>query len=595
MRMLIGSRGRLVLLLALGTLVFAGQAGAAPGECPTIMPTSEVEEGMVGEGWTVSQGTTPEPFDVTVLGVLENGVGAGRDMIIVETSSPAIDAVGGIWFGMSGSPVYVGGELIGVVAYGLTFAPSPIAGLTPATEIEAVSDYPVAAAAAAPAKVSVPRSLARKVASLAGTSTSAASTFTRLKMPLSVSGIDTRRMNRVNRFAKRLGAEVATYRGASASALEPGDPADIVPGGNFAGALSYGDVTIAGVGTTSYVCDDRAIAFGHPFFALGRTTMGANVADALTIVGDAVFGPFKLATIGGNVGTLDQDRIAGIRALLGTTPESTPVSTDLVSLDTGRSRAGHTDMLVDQLFPDLALFHVFSNIDSVQDAIGEGTAAVDWTLTGTDADGAPWILQRQDVFSSPWDLSIELGFEVADEVWQLNQFRNEGVSIDGLQFGGLVEQTYRTLQILQVLVKRNGVYVRAGSEITAWPGQLVRLRVVLKPSGGGANQLADLRLRMPSRLGGGAYIEIAGGPVEDFFCEFDDCSQDAETFTQVLQRLGEERQHNELGARLLGGLRFVERDSDTRLLTQHVLGSRLISVFPRRGGGTEVPGVPAGR
>ena len=116
-------RRGLALLGAICALVVTGQASAAPGECPTIKETSDLSAGMTGTGWTVSQGTTPEEFDVTVLGVLPDAIAPGRDMIIVETSSPAIDAVGGIWFGMSGSPVYVGGELIGAVAFGLTFGP----------------------------------------------------------------------------------------------------------------------------------------------------------------------------------------------------------------------------------------------------------------------------------------------------------------------------------------------------------------------------------------------------------------------------------------------------------------------------------------
>ena len=93
-----------------------------------------------------SHGTTAESFDVEVLGVLENGIAPGRDMIIVDTSSPAIDAAGGIWAGISGSPVYIGGQFAGTVSYGLTFGPSSIAGLTPAEDVAALVDLPATAA-----------------------------------------------------------------------------------------------------------------------------------------------------------------------------------------------------------------------------------------------------------------------------------------------------------------------------------------------------------------------------------------------------------------------------------------------------------------
>ena len=136
------TRAKLALLTVVGALAVAAPAAAAPGECPSILPTASVTKGMVGEGWTVSEGTTPEQFDIEVLGVLPIAIEPGRDMIMVETQSPAINAVGGIWFGMSGSPVYVDGKLIGAVAFGLTFGQSKIAGLTPASELLTVHGYP---------------------------------------------------------------------------------------------------------------------------------------------------------------------------------------------------------------------------------------------------------------------------------------------------------------------------------------------------------------------------------------------------------------------------------------------------------------------
>ena len=108
----------------------------APEDCPAAMPTAEVVKGMTATGFTVSDGTEPEPFDVEVLGVLQDGVAPGRDMIVVDTSSPAIEEAGGIWFGMSGSPVYSDdGRLIGAVAFGLSFGSSSVGGLTPARDM----------------------------------------------------------------------------------------------------------------------------------------------------------------------------------------------------------------------------------------------------------------------------------------------------------------------------------------------------------------------------------------------------------------------------------------------------------------------------
>src|SRR5262245_40862802 len=89
---------------------------AADG-CPAAFPVTDLTVGQTGEGLTVETGTTPDPFTVTILGVLDDGIAPGVDMILAETASPALERAGGVWAGMSGSPVYAeDGRLIGAVA-----------------------------------------------------------------------------------------------------------------------------------------------------------------------------------------------------------------------------------------------------------------------------------------------------------------------------------------------------------------------------------------------------------------------------------------------------------------------------------------------
>ncbi len=415
--------------------------------------------------------------------------------------------------------------------------------MTPAREIRQVHQYPVGSSARAPAKVTLPKALARTVARRAGVSAQAASSLSRLKTPVSVSGLNLRGFKRLNGMARRAGAEIVAYRGASAAAVPAADPAEITPGGNFAAALSYGDVTIGGVGTTSYVCDDRAVAFGHPFFFSGATAAAASVADALTVVSDGITTPFKLATIGGTVGILDQDRLGGIRTLLGTTPTTIPIETSIASRDTNRSRLGQTDVVFDDFLPDLAFFHLLGNMDSVQDAIGEGSARLGWTITGTDAGGQPWTLQRRDTFASEFDLSFESAIGFADELFAIGQFQDEGVTVEDIQLGGWVEQDFKSLRIKQVLVRQGGEYQAVSDELIASPGQLVRLRVVLKPAGGGPERLAHLQVRMPDRFRF-AVIDVVGGP-GDQFCEEEFC-EGPDSFDELLEELRTKRQHNVL-------------------------------------------------
>ena len=124
-----------------------------PGTCPTLKALSEVNVGDTGNGWTVERGTERERFRFEVLGIIADGIAPGRDMIIVEVSdvlgNDMIARSRGIWAGMSGSPVYLGDELLGAVAYGFTFGPSTIGGVTPAVDMADVLDYGAPAAGVA--------------------------------------------------------------------------------------------------------------------------------------------------------------------------------------------------------------------------------------------------------------------------------------------------------------------------------------------------------------------------------------------------------------------------------------------------------------
>ena len=106
------------------TAAIGSSAQAAPAaDCKAPYPVASLAGGQPVTGKTVSSGVTPAPFTGEVIGVLDDGIAPGLDMVIVDLDSPAISAAGGIWQGMSGSPVYAGdGRLIGAVAYGLASA-----------------------------------------------------------------------------------------------------------------------------------------------------------------------------------------------------------------------------------------------------------------------------------------------------------------------------------------------------------------------------------------------------------------------------------------------------------------------------------------
>ena len=259
-------------------------------ECPDVVPPSDVQAGMIGQGHTVVRGANPQPFDVEVLGVLTDGIGAGRDLIIINatdvTGGHVIDQGGGIWAGMSGSPVYVDGKLLGAVSAGFSEAPSSLGGVTPASDMVELLDLPGAPAVRAkglPAKnkaVKLSAAARRDLAAKAGVATPRG-TLRPLVTPLAVSGLSAKRIDRLQSTLDAAGWSVRAY--AASRAAAPNAQGVAVPrpraGGNFAAVLSYGDASAAYTGTTTLVCKGQALAFGHDLDMLVRSGTEPTTAN----------------------------------------------------------------------------------------------------------------------------------------------------------------------------------------------------------------------------------------------------------------------------------------------------------------------------
>ena len=184
----IGSR---IPLHSLATV--ASPSVAATGSCDTATPVASLLAGDPVHGLTVSSGTTPTAFTGSVLGVLNDGIEPGVDMVMMKLTSPTITDVGGIWEGMSGSPVYAAdGSLIGAVAYTLSFGATPIAGITPWEDMQTYAGHDPA-----PLRVDVPAAAARTIAAhSAVTKAQASAGFRELKTPTVLSGLGPRALER---------------------------------------------------------------------------------------------------------------------------------------------------------------------------------------------------------------------------------------------------------------------------------------------------------------------------------------------------------------------------------------------------------------
>lgn len=536
-------------------------ATSAPDpSCPAAYPVERLADGQSVHGLTVSKGTTPESFGGEVLGVLEDGIAPDLDMIIVRLTSSEIDRVGGIWSGMSGSPVYAAdGRLIGAVSYGLAWGSSPVAGVTPAADMqELLTAAPADSQARSTLrtadekdKVAIPRSMQREMVS-SGTAerSEVDSGMSRLPIPLGISGmINSKRLKYAARTLDM--DDVRVYKAGAVTANSA--PSEMVAGGNLAASLSYGDVSSVGVGTATAVCGDEVLAFGHPMSFSGPSTLTMHGANAIYIQEESLGAPFKVANATAPVGAIVQDRLAGLLGREGSIPATTRV-TSHVAVTGEKFRDGETNISVPNAVPDIAAFHLLANQDRVFDGITGGSSAVSWTVTGERADGSLFSYTRNDRYADQYDVSFAPVFDLFDQLWQLQNNGVEDVTITDVHERSVMSRDFKAFTVKKVEVRSGGEWnrLRTDRALQVRAGTTKRFRATLT-SAQFATRTVRLDVPVPQRAARKfGYLEILGG--NSFFSEGGgeegSMSSSTETLDQLLRRLARAPRNDDLLANL---------------------------------------------
>jgi hypothetical protein len=340
-----------------------------------------------------------DEFGVHILGVLENALGPRQSVILARLEGGPLEQTGVI-AGMSGSPVFVGGKLVGAVAYAFPFGKAPIAGITPIGEmIEATrTQAPRAAStrfhpAISPGGLSAPldrdavaaafRRPLRGLASgafrgeplppgLAGAS------LTPLALPLVFSGFDPQTFEWARGLFSSLGFAPALGAGGGPSAAI-GPLPDLAPGAAVGVSLIEGDLDLSVTGTITHIDRDRVYAFGHPFYNLGPTQFPMRKAYVYSVF-PSLQVSWKIAAAFDSVGTMDQDRITAVAGRLGASPHMIPVDVRLRSERAGE-HVFHLRIVEDDLLsPLLAYVSFLSVLQGCERASGASTLRVDATL-----------------------------------------------------------------------------------------------------------------------------------------------------------------------------------------------------------------------
>ncbi len=383
--------GAAVAVAQTATPAGAKPANGAGAQKTEFFPLDQVRPGMRATGYTVFVGGEPKPFQLEILGLI-NGFQFPRQAAVLSKLLGDDMNHMGVFQGMSGSPVYIDGKLLGAVAFGYQFAKDPIAGITPIQHmIEVFEQRP-----GGEQKVEAPRPVSFSEIAFREDSSSyreflgrltapakpanaaaAGQMLVPIATPLSISGIPA---DVVAQFAPIFQAwgfnPVAGAAGAAEiRELKKADAGTLKPGSTVVVPLVRGDYSLAAAGTVTYRDGDRIYAFGHPFLSLGVSEFPMHEGEVVTVMSSTATS-FKLSYPTAMVGTMRGDRATGIYGELGVSPRMIPVEIN-IKTSRGEARRYQYDMVADRfLTPILLQMTMIGALNSTERSIGDSTLQI---------------------------------------------------------------------------------------------------------------------------------------------------------------------------------------------------------------------------
>ena len=436
-----------------------------------IMPESQLKPGMHGVAYTVFEGVKPEAIDVEILGVLRNMAGPKSDVILARLHGAKVEYTG-VVAGMSGSPVYIDGKLVGAIAYRIgEFSKEPIAGITPAASMMEINELdktpsPEMEAAKAGAELTASHTAGPGIAALPGQpDASYANLLKPIETPLVFSGFNE---GTIRMFSQQFAAAGVVPVMGAGSVSDDKQPEPLEPGSAVSAILVRGDMSIAGTCTVTYLDATNLLACGHPLLQSGNVDMPMTKATVLATLASPA-NSFKIINTTESVGSFVQDRRTGIMGRFDREPHMIPVTLNFQG--TTHAKQFHYEVLNNaKITPTAMMATVFNALQGMNE-YGEDTT---YRVTGNiSVHGYPK-LDVQNMYA-PVDGSTPTAYGIA-------------VSI-GDRFGRIYENPYETPTIEGVELnfdlvpeRRTARLENARTDVTeARPGDTITIETLLAP------------------------------------------------------------------------------------------------------------------
>ena len=479
-------------------------AGTAVGEGPPpsnggIFPLSEVRKGMTATAWTVFQGDKPEPMQVEILGILRGARGPGHDMILAQLHGAKPEYTG-VVAGMSGSPVYIGGRLLGSLSYRIgQFSKDPIAGITPIEQMLEVRDLPVAPAEP-PSEFASAKPAPAQDRNWASGAASDGMNFQAMETPLVMSGFHPEAIKLWQQQMAGTGLEMVAAGGVGGSSsdldLKPSAAAlaTMRPGSAVSAQLVRGDVEISATCTVTYIDPKQLLACGHPILQAGPVSLPMTTTEVVATLASPL-NAFKIVNTGQLIGAFTEDRDSAIRGVLGATAQMIPLH---ITIHSAESRSPDSDRKVNVEILDMPSLTPQAMLVTLYEALletNQSTAETSYHLTGNiDLEGhAPSPLNEWASASEAMPAPLNLAFLTG------GQFA--GIYSNGARQGAIrgidlhVEAIPRRVQTELITAR-----VVSGDIVHA--GDTVMVEATVRPWQKPERNIR-IPIKLPGRLGGG--------------------------------------------------------------------------------------------
>jgi len=545
------------VFLATVVLAVLGWAGAPAST--RLMPVDEIKPGMVGISRTVFEGAEMQEFKVHILGVLRNVQAPQRNLILARLEGGPL-AQTGVIAGMSGSPVYIDGRLVGAVSYSIgSFPKEPIAGITPIEEmIAATADTGTRRASAAQPRLDLPitpeslgaaiRATYARIAAFAdrpadvqvfGMPASSGSQIGALLRPIAtplvMSGMTATTSDLVSSMFRDAGFTPVLAGGSSGDVVTSNEP--LKPGDPVGVALLSGDGEMGATGTVTHVDGSRVYAFGHPFFNFGTTAFPMTRATVYTSL-PSLMSSFKIATMGEVVGTMQQDRATAIAGTLGPGPATIPIS---ITLDSGRSpkRTFRFTAANDQLFsPLLTYVALFNTLGSYERQFGDMT----YTVKGKASFDKHADLTYDDIFTGDGTIPAASAY-VAGPITMLLANDLEKITVKGVDLTISSSEEERSSTIERVWL----------DDVRPRAGRTVPLKVLTR-NYRGSEKISTIPIDIPANAAGQLTVMVTDGKQLNQIEQRElRRSIQPQTVEQMIRVLNQSHRNNRLYVRLLTG------------------------------------------